>query len=176
MVVLSLVRRQSLVLPRVAVARLHCSSSNWGKSKKSKNGPSNSRPSLINTDKVSAPNSIPSQSRPQGNESSPDAMASSADSTPPNQSETSSSPSSLASALRSTDPTQAITSSPSINPEDTNPINDEQYKAYRGKQSYGPFTWKAAVLFVLTGTGLVIYFRIEKERMDRLSIIFVLLR
>ncbi|KAK4108790.1 cytochrome c oxidase-like protein [Canariomyces notabilis] len=31
----------------------------------------------------------------------------------------------------------------------------------------GPFSWKAGLLFVLTGCGLVWYFRSEKERMQR---------
>jgi hypothetical protein len=64
-------------------------------------------------------------------------------------------------------PTSATPSSPK--PEDINPqLTTEQYQAFRGKQSVGPFTWKAAGLFLLTGTGLIIYFRHEKDRMDRL--------
>jgi protein SCO1 len=39
---------------------------------------------------------------------------------------------------------------------------------YRGRQNMGPFTFKAAALFVLTGIGLVIYFRREKVRVERL--------
>jgi len=31
----------------------------------------------------------------------------------------------------------------------------------------GPFSWKAGVLFVLSGIGLVLYFRTEKERIAR---------
>lgn len=31
----------------------------------------------------------------------------------------------------------------------------------------GPFSWKAALLFVLTGAGMIIYFRVEKARLER---------
>ena len=54
--------------------------------------------------------------------------------------------------------------------EDFNPLTDEQYQAFRRKQQVGPFSWKALGLFVITGIGLVVYFRHEKERMDRLRI------
>jgi hypothetical protein len=67
-------------------------------------------------------------------------------------------------------PTPELSSSDSKPPppESINPITDEQYKAFRGKQATGPFTWKALALFLLTGAGLIIYFRQEKERMQRL--------
>ncbi|KAG5520207.1 hypothetical protein PMAC_001284 [Pneumocystis sp. 'macacae'] len=35
----------------------------------------------------------------------------------------------------------------------------------RNKERIGPFTWKAGVLFVITGAGLVWYFKNEKEKM-----------
>ncbi|KAJ5632795.1 hypothetical protein N7490_009134 [Penicillium lividum] len=35
------------------------------------------------------------------------------------------------------------------------------------RNSTGPFSWKAALLFVLTGAGMVIYFRVEKARLER---------
>lgn len=35
------------------------------------------------------------------------------------------------------------------------------------RNSTGPFSWKAALLFVLTGAGMMIYFRVEKERLER---------
>lgn len=31
----------------------------------------------------------------------------------------------------------------------------------------GPFSWQAAVLFILTGAGMVVYFRYEKARLQR---------
>ena len=37
----------------------------------------------------------------------------------------------------------------------------------KAQQSIGPFSWKAGALFVLTGAGLMIYFRVEKERLER---------
>ena len=47
-------------------------------------------------------------------------------------------------------------------------LNDEKYQAFRGRQAQGLFTWKTVALFLLTGTGLVLYFRYEKERVNRL--------
>lgn len=35
------------------------------------------------------------------------------------------------------------------------------------RNSTGPFSWKAALLFVLTGAGMMIYFRVEKARLER---------
>lgn len=35
------------------------------------------------------------------------------------------------------------------------------------RNSTGPFSWKAALLFVITGAGLMIYFRVEKARLER---------
>ncbi|KAJ5111029.1 Synthesis of cytochrome c oxidase Sco1/Sco2 [Penicillium argentinense] len=35
------------------------------------------------------------------------------------------------------------------------------------RNSTGPFSWKAATLFVLTGAGMMIYFRVEKARLER---------
>ncbi|KAJ5116333.1 Synthesis of cytochrome c oxidase Sco1/Sco2 [Penicillium angulare] len=35
------------------------------------------------------------------------------------------------------------------------------------RNSTGPFSWKAALLFVLTGAGMVVYFRVEKARLER---------
>ena len=37
----------------------------------------------------------------------------------------------------------------------------------RARNSTGPFSWKAALLFVLTGGGMIVYFRVEKERLER---------
>ena len=164
-VVLSLLQRRSLLLPRAAVARLH-SSPILSKSKKSKNNSSNSTPSN-NTNQTSSPSPIPSQSRLPSNE--PSTEPSQPEGTSPSESPPPDGLSSSASAIPTTDPAPS-TSAPPTPPNDTNPIYDEQYKAYRGKQTAGPFTWKAAALFVLTGTGLVIYFRREKERVERLRI------
>ncbi|KAJ5930535.1 hypothetical protein N7466_006028 [Penicillium verhagenii] len=35
------------------------------------------------------------------------------------------------------------------------------------RSSTGPFSWKAALLFIITGAGMVIYFRVEKARLER---------
>lgn len=37
----------------------------------------------------------------------------------------------------------------------------------RARNSTGPFSWKAALLFVITGAGMIVYFRVEKERLER---------
>ncbi|KTW28660.1 uncharacterized protein T551_02510 [Pneumocystis jirovecii RU7] len=37
--------------------------------------------------------------------------------------------------------------------------------ALRNKERIGPFTWKSGALFVITGAGLVWYFKNEKEKM-----------
>ncbi|OJJ44253.1 hypothetical protein ASPZODRAFT_135043 [Penicilliopsis zonata CBS 506.65] len=37
----------------------------------------------------------------------------------------------------------------------------------RARHSNGPFSWKAALLFVLTGAGMIVYFRFEKARLER---------
>lgn len=37
----------------------------------------------------------------------------------------------------------------------------------KARQTTGPFSWKAGALFVLTAAGLVIYFRVEKARLER---------
>lgn len=49
---------------------------------------------------------------------------------------------------------------PDYNPKKT----VEQVKS-RGKT--GPFSWKAGVLFLIAGAGLIQYFRMEKQRMER---------
>lgn len=40
----------------------------------------------------------------------------------------------------------------------------------KSRYSNGPFSWKAAALFVLTGAGMIVYFRHEKERLERMRI------
>lgn len=40
----------------------------------------------------------------------------------------------------------------------------------RARNSTGPFSWKAALLFVLTGGGMIVYFQVEKERLARARI------
>ncbi|KAJ5555018.1 hypothetical protein N7535_007460 [Penicillium sp. DV-2018c] len=35
------------------------------------------------------------------------------------------------------------------------------------RNATGPFSWKAALLFVLTGAGMALYFRVEKARLER---------
>lgn len=166
MVVLSLMQKQSLIVPQVAIARLHCSSPVFAKSKKSNNKKPNSIPSN-NAKRVPAPNSISPQPKPQVNEAPSGASSSEV---PPSSDTPSPSQPVPESASPSTDQQQATASPPPADAVNPNPIHDEQYKAYRGKQATGPFTWKAAALFLLTGTGLIIYFRMEKERMDRLRI------
>lgn len=37
----------------------------------------------------------------------------------------------------------------------------------KARNTTGPFSWKAGMLFVLTGAGLLLYFRVEKERLER---------
>ncbi|KAL4906781.1 hypothetical protein BDW74DRAFT_166928 [Aspergillus multicolor] len=37
----------------------------------------------------------------------------------------------------------------------------------RQRNNTGPFSWKAALLFVLTGAGMIVYFRVEKDRLER---------
>lgn len=37
----------------------------------------------------------------------------------------------------------------------------------KSRYSNGPFSWKAAVLLVLTGAGMIVYFRHEKARLER---------
>lgn len=37
----------------------------------------------------------------------------------------------------------------------------------KARNSTGPFSWKAGMLFIVTGAGLMIYFRVEKERLER---------
>ncbi|DAA72895.1 TPA_exp: Uncharacterized protein A8136_5339 [Trichophyton benhamiae CBS 112371] len=44
----------------------------------------------------------------------------------------------------------------------------EQLKA---RSSTGPFSWKSAVLFVLTGAGMIVYFQYEKARLERERIV-----
>ena len=151
------------------MARLHFSPI-LAKSKKSKKNLSNSTPSNIN--QTPSPSAIPSQSRLPNNESStePSVPERTSPAEPPPLDGLSSSPPLAASPIPTTDPAPSTPSAPPTPPNDTNPVHDEQYRAYRGKQSAGPFTWKAAVLFLLTGTGLVIYFRQEKERIERLRI------
>lgn len=37
----------------------------------------------------------------------------------------------------------------------------------KSRYSNGPFSWKAALLLVLTGAGMAVYFRYEKARLER---------
>lgn len=37
----------------------------------------------------------------------------------------------------------------------------------KSRQRSGPFSARAAILFVIAGAGLIVYFRLEKRRMDR---------
>lgn len=37
----------------------------------------------------------------------------------------------------------------------------------RARNSTGPFSWKAALLFVVTAGGMIVYFQVEKERLAR---------
>lgn len=159
--------RSSRVLPRVvAVRQLHCSSPVL-KAKKSKN-PSQNTVSAVGAGKPPSSEPIPQQNK-SPDESAPIPPPSSSSPSEPSEPILPSSPA----APPSSEPSPSSTSnSSSIPPEDANPLNSEQYQAYRGKQSTGPFTWKAAALFLLTGAGLVIYFRIEKERIDRLRTLY----
>ncbi|KAI1809894.1 SCO1/SenC-domain-containing protein [Poronia punctata] len=89
-----------------------------------------------------------------------------------------------ASSSRSVSTTPMSTQKPSLLTPTTHsarsplPINrpgqyqQRRYKAKtveeaRSRYRTGPFSWKAGVLFVLTGAGLVWYFEAEKKRMQR---------
>lgn len=37
----------------------------------------------------------------------------------------------------------------------------------KARHSTGPFSWKAALLFVITGIGMIVYFKYEKARLER---------
>lgn len=52
----------------------------------------------------------------------------------------------------------------SSTPQPNKPKTMAQIKA---RNTTGPFSWKAGMLFVLTGAGLLLYFRVEKERLER---------
>ncbi|KMP02456.1 senC [Coccidioides immitis RMSCC 3703] len=41
----------------------------------------------------------------------------------------------------------------------------------KARSSTGPFSWKAALLFVLTGAGMIVYFQYEKARLERERIV-----
>ena len=148
-------RRMCLAIPRVAASQLHTTPVMAAKKiprDRNPNVPNNRRP----------PRQSPSAQKP-------------AVSNPPQQSTPP--PENVSqSGLATPEPTPSSSNaSPS---QDTKPppkseandtlLNDERYQAFRGQQAQGPFTWKTAVLFLLTGTGLVLYFRYEKERVNRL--------
>lgn len=37
----------------------------------------------------------------------------------------------------------------------------------KARHATGPFSWKAALLFVITGASMIVYFRYEKARLQR---------
>lgn len=37
----------------------------------------------------------------------------------------------------------------------------------KARHSTGPFSWKAALLFIITGASMIVYFRYEKARLQR---------
>ncbi|PGH00063.1 hypothetical protein AJ79_08334 [Helicocarpus griseus UAMH5409] len=41
----------------------------------------------------------------------------------------------------------------------------------KARASTGPFSWKAALLFVITGAGMIVYFQYEKARLERKRIV-----
>ncbi|KAF1992318.1 mitochondrial metallochaperone Sco1 [Aulographum hederae CBS 113979] len=53
------------------------------------------------------------------------------------------------------------------------PFSETSRNAYktvqeaRSRQRSGPFSWKAAVLFVVTGAAMIVYFQEEKARLER---------
>lgn len=47
-------------------------------------------------------------------------------------------------------------------------------QGFRDKSAIGPFTWKAASLFVLTGAGLYVYFESEKSKIQERKRMFPL--
>ena len=174
-VVLCLVPRQSLIVYRGTVARLHWSSA-VAKSKKPKNYPNSAPPNNPNSPSVS--HSVPSQSKFNDNASFPgENEGVSSTQLPylePSVTQIPAAPATLSDASSAgaeppkRDITQAIPSPQPARPEDSDILNHEQSQLDRRKHMTGPFSWKSALLFLLTGTGLVLYFRYEKERMDRL--------
>lgn len=41
----------------------------------------------------------------------------------------------------------------------------------KARATTGPFSWKAALLFVITGVGMIGYFKFEKARLERKRIV-----
>ncbi|KAI9821490.1 MAG: Cu-binding protein [Thelocarpon impressellum] len=55
-------------------------------------------------------------------------------------------------------------------PFGTFPRQQQQYKTVeeaRSRYRSGPFSWRAGLLFLLSGAGLIVYFRYEKARIER---------
>lgn len=46
------------------------------------------------------------------------------------------------------------------------PIQRRCASSFRDKSAIGPFTWKAATLFLATGAGLYAYFESEKSKIQ----------
>ena len=114
-------------------------------------------------------------STPVPSETSSPSPATSAETPADATSETSSQPSTSATPPIPPPPDKDFTTPPApssfpTKDDDFNSLTDEQYQAFRRKQQVGPFSWSALGLFVITGIGLVVYFRHEKERMNRLRI------
>ena len=152
MLVRELSRRVCLTIPRVAAGHLHTT-----RVVAVKKNPRDRNPNVPNNRRPPRPS--PSAQNPTV--SNPPEQ-----STPPPENVSQSGPA-------ASEPTPSSSNaSPSQDPKpppnyDTL-LNDEQYQAFRGRQAQGLFTWKTVALFLLTGTGLVVYFRYEKERVNRL--------
>ncbi|WVQ83620.1 hypothetical protein IAT38_005761 [Cryptococcus sp. DSM 104549] len=58
------------------------------------------------------------------------------------------------------------TSTPPPPPSQSSPQLDKQQAKARDESAVGPFTWKAAAFFVLTGIGLYVYFESEKAKVQ----------
>ncbi|KAI0204277.1 SCO1/SenC-domain-containing protein [Astrocystis sublimbata] len=70
-----------------------------------------------------------------------------------------------ATAARSARPTAARQPATSIHPQRR--YKSKTIEEARSRYRTGPFSWKAGVLFVLAGAGLIWYFESEKQRMQR---------
>ncbi|KAF2150107.1 protein sco1 [Myriangium duriaei CBS 260.36] len=83
-------------------------------------------------------------------------------------------------ALRHATQTRSITTRPTINARLSNPSSrpfsttpSRLYKSVqeaKARHRLGPFSWQAGILFLLSGAGLTVYFRYEKDRMLRARI------
>lgn len=53
----------------------------------------------------------------------------------------------------------------------TSNLSAKTIQQLRARSTTGPFSWKAAALFIVTGAGLIVYFQYEKARLERKRIV-----